>query len=175
VVDRCDTAHNRLLRQCRLDRTRHEKAPEPVRSRRISDAQLPGSGAALLSPYAPPDSVDRPAGLRDHAVRGPSSAIRGPPGTAIWPATGSRSAPPAGVIVNVSIWGKPASIDMQKLVLKEIDLRGTIAYVRDHPATIKLVQDGKIDLKPFITGRIALTDLIEEGLGTLIDHKDTAV
>jgi (R,R)-butanediol dehydrogenase/meso-butanediol dehydrogenase/diacetyl reductase len=79
------------------------------------------------------------------------------------------------VIVNVSIWGKPASIDMQKLVLKEIDLRGTIAYVRDHPATIKLVQDGKIDLKPFITGRIALTDLIEEGLGTLIDHKDTAV
>lgn len=34
---------------------------------------------------------------------------------------------PAGVVVNVSIWGKPATIDMQKLVLKEIDLRGTIA------------------------------------------------
>lgn len=80
-----------------------------------------------------------------------------------------------GVIVNVSIWSRPASIDMQKLVLKEIDLRGTIAYVRDHPATIKLVQEGKIDLKPFITARIGLDDLVEDGFGTLIHHKDTAV
>ena len=82
---------------------------------------------------------------------------------------------PAGVIVNVSIWSHPATIDMQKLVLKEIDLRGTIAYVRDHPATIALIQEGKIDLAPFITARIDLGDLVQEGLQTLIDHKDTAV
>ncbi|KFF60966.1 2,3-butanediol dehydrogenase [Cryobacterium sp. MLB-32] len=82
---------------------------------------------------------------------------------------------PAGVIVNVSIWGKPASIDMQKLVLKEIDLRGTIAYVRDHPTTIKLVQDGKIDLAPFITSRIGLDDLLAEGFDTLINRNETAV
>ncbi len=31
-------------------------------------------------------------------------------------------------------------------MLKEVDLRGTIAYVNDHPEPIKLVQDGKIDL-----------------------------
>jgi len=82
---------------------------------------------------------------------------------------------PAGVIVNVSIWGGPATIDMQKLVLKEIDLRGTIAYVRDHPATIKLVQDGKIDLAPFITARIPLARLVEDGVDALIHHNDTAV
>jgi (R,R)-butanediol dehydrogenase/meso-butanediol dehydrogenase/diacetyl reductase len=82
---------------------------------------------------------------------------------------------PAGVIVNVSIWGQPATVDMQKLVLKEIDLRGTIAYVRDHKAVIKLVQAGKIDLKPFITGRAALDDLVSENLRTLIVHNDTAV
>jgi (R,R)-butanediol dehydrogenase/meso-butanediol dehydrogenase/diacetyl reductase len=82
---------------------------------------------------------------------------------------------PAGVIVNVSIWSKPATIDMQKLVLKEIDLRGTIAYVNDHPATIALVQAGKIDLAPFITGRITLDRLIDEGFDTLINHKETAV
>jgi (R,R)-butanediol dehydrogenase/meso-butanediol dehydrogenase/diacetyl reductase len=79
------------------------------------------------------------------------------------------------VIVNVSIWGAPATIDMQKIVLKEIDLRGTIAYVRDHPAVIKLVQEGKIDLEPFITDRISLEDLVEDGLETLIHHKDTEV
>jgi (R,R)-butanediol dehydrogenase/meso-butanediol dehydrogenase/diacetyl reductase len=82
---------------------------------------------------------------------------------------------PTGVIVNVSIWGKPAKLDMQKLVLKEIDLRGTIAYVRDHAATIKLVQEGKVDLEPFITGRIALDDLIDEGFDTLINRNETAV
>jgi len=82
---------------------------------------------------------------------------------------------PAGVIVNVSIWSTPARVDMQKLVLKEIDLRGTIAYVNDHPATIKLVQDGKIDLAPFITGRITLDRLENDGFDTLINHKDTAV
>jgi len=82
---------------------------------------------------------------------------------------------PAGVLVNVSIWGHPATVDMHKIVLKEIDLRGTIAYVRDHAATIAYVQEGKINLLPFITGRIALEDLIAEGFDTLVNHKDTAV
>ena len=82
---------------------------------------------------------------------------------------------PQGVIVVVSIWGHPASVEMQKLVLKEIDLRGTIAYVNNHPATIKLVQDGKVDLKPFITAKIGLDDLVSKGFDTLIHHNDTAV
>jgi (R,R)-butanediol dehydrogenase/meso-butanediol dehydrogenase/diacetyl reductase len=58
---------------------------------------------------------------------------------------------------------------------REIDLGGTIAYVRDHPAVIRMVQEGKVDLKPFITGRIALEDLVAQGFDTLINHKDTAV
>ncbi|MCP2047908.1 UNVERIFIED_ORG: (R,R)-butanediol dehydrogenase/meso-butanediol dehydrogenase/diacetyl reductase [Paenarthrobacter nicotinovorans] len=82
---------------------------------------------------------------------------------------------PAGVVVNVSIWGRPATVDMQKIVLKEIDLRGTIAYVRDHAAAIKLVQEGKVDLEPFITAKIALEDLVKQGFNTLIHHNDTAV
>lgn len=82
---------------------------------------------------------------------------------------------PTGVVVNVSIWGHPATVDMHKVVMKEIDLRGTIGYVSNHPAVIKLVQDGKIDLKPFITGRIALEDLITKGFDTLIHNNDTAV
>lgn len=82
---------------------------------------------------------------------------------------------PGAVIVNVSIWGHPATVDMQKLVLKEIDLRGTIAYVRDHAATIRLVQQGKVDLAPFVSARIPLDRLIEDGFETLIQHNETAV
>ena len=82
---------------------------------------------------------------------------------------------PGGVIVVVAIWGHPAQLDLQKLVLKEVDMRGTIAYMGNHPDVIKLVQDGKIDLKPFITGKIALDNLVDEGFDTLIHRNDTAV
>jgi (R,R)-butanediol dehydrogenase/meso-butanediol dehydrogenase/diacetyl reductase len=82
---------------------------------------------------------------------------------------------PGGVVVNVSIWSKPATIDMQALVLKEIDLRGTIAYCNDHPATIKLVQEGKVVLAPFITAKIPLDRLVKDGFDTLIHHNETAV
>ncbi|MGB9033041.1 MAG: 2,3-butanediol dehydrogenase, partial [Paeniglutamicibacter sp.] len=57
----------------------------------------------------------------------------------------------------------------------EIDVRGTIAYVRDHAEVIELVGSGKIDLKPFITGKIALENLIYKGFDTLINHNETAV
>jgi (R,R)-butanediol dehydrogenase/meso-butanediol dehydrogenase/diacetyl reductase len=82
---------------------------------------------------------------------------------------------PGGVVVNVSIWSERATIDMQTLVLKEIDLRGTIAYCNDHPDTIKLVQDGKVHLAPFITARIPLDRLVDDGFDALIHHNDTAV
>lgn len=82
---------------------------------------------------------------------------------------------PTGVIVVVSIWGKPATFDMHKLVMRELDVRGTIGYVNSHPDTIALVESGKIDLKPFITGKIALEDLVDQGFDTLIHHNETAV
>ena len=82
---------------------------------------------------------------------------------------------PRGVIVVVSIWGHRSDFDIHKLVMKEIDLRGTIAYVNNHPATIELLESGKIDLKPFITGRTGLDGLVDEGFDTLIHRNETAV
>lgn len=82
---------------------------------------------------------------------------------------------PAGSIVIVSIWGHKAQLDMQKIVLKELSLKGTIAYANDHPEVIRLVQEGKIDLKPFITKVIGLNELVSDGFDTLINRNDTAV
>ncbi|CAB0525190.1 2,3-butanediol dehydrogenase [Corynebacterium diphtheriae] len=82
---------------------------------------------------------------------------------------------PGAVIVVVSIWSKRSNFDIHKLVMKEIDLRGTIAYSHAHPNTIKLVESGKINLKPFITGKIALQDIVDKGFDTLINHNETAV
>lgn len=82
---------------------------------------------------------------------------------------------PTGVLVVVSIWGKKANFDMHKLVMKEIDLRGTIGYVNNHPQSIALVNEGKVDLAPFITGKIGLEHLVDEGFETLIHRNETAV
>ncbi|GHG52902.1 2,3-butanediol dehydrogenase [Sinomonas cellulolyticus] len=79
---------------------------------------------------------------------------------------------PGGVIVNVSIWGHKPQVDMPSLVLKELDLRGTIGYANDHPSTIALVQSGKLDLAPFITAKIPLDDLITEGFDQLINNNE---
>ena len=82
---------------------------------------------------------------------------------------------PGGVIVNVSIWGHKPEVDLPNLVLKEIDLRGTIGYSNDHPATIKLVQEGKLDLSKFITGRIKLEELVDKGFDQLINNNEKHV
>lgn len=82
---------------------------------------------------------------------------------------------PHGVIVIVSIWGARSAFDMHKLVMRELDIRGTIGYVNSHPATIELVESGKVDLAPFITAKIRLDGLIDEGFDTLINCNETAV
>lgn len=79
------------------------------------------------------------------------------------------------MIVNESIWGHEPAVALHKLVMKEIDLRGTIAYANDHADTIRMVEDGAVDLAPFITGKIGLDDLVDQGFETLIHHNETAV
>ena len=82
---------------------------------------------------------------------------------------------PTGVVVIVSIWSHPATVNVHSVVMKELDVRGTIAYCNDHTETIKLVEEGKINLEPFITQRIKLGDLISQGFETLIHNNESAV
>ncbi|MBU2318461.1 MAG: zinc-binding dehydrogenase, partial [Gammaproteobacteria bacterium] len=80
-----------------------------------------------------------------------------------------------GTIVIVSIWSHPATVNVHSVVMKELDIRGTIAYVNNHEETIKLVEEGKVNLEPFITQRIELDDLISQGFDTLIHNNESAV
>ena len=47
--------------------------------------------------------------------------------------------------------------------------------VEFHHYWLKMFQEGKVDLAPFITARIRLDRLIEDGFEALINHKETAV
>jgi (R,R)-butanediol dehydrogenase/meso-butanediol dehydrogenase/diacetyl reductase len=86
--------------------------------------------------------------------------------------TAIRAARRGGLVCNISIWGHPASVEMIDLVLGEVKVLGTIGYLNDHPATIELMRDKRIDATPFITGRIGLDDIVDGGFHELIDHKD---
>lgn len=82
-----------------------------------------------------------------------------------------RSVKAGGRVVNVAIWGHPAAVEMNDLVMGEVQVVGSLAYCGDHPDTIGLLADGTIDATPFITGRIGLDDLVERGFRELIDNK----
>jgi (R,R)-butanediol dehydrogenase/meso-butanediol dehydrogenase/diacetyl reductase len=77
--------------------------------------------------------------------------------------------------VNVAIWGHQARFAVNDLVFSEINLIGTLAYCGDHPDTIALLRDKKVDAAQFITGRIALDDLVGKGFRELIDNKEENV
>lgn len=60
-------------------------------------------------------------------------------------------------------------------MFSEIRLIGSLAYAGRHPEVIELIRDGVVDVEQFITGRIALDDIVDQGFRELIDHKETNV
>ncbi|HEY5877473.1 MAG TPA: 2,3-butanediol dehydrogenase [Nakamurella sp.] len=76
-----------------------------------------------------------------------------------------------GTVVNVAIWGHEATVAMNDLVFNEVSVVGSLAYCDDHEPTVKLLQDGKVDAAQFITGKIAVDDIVDGGFRELIDHK----
>lgn len=80
-----------------------------------------------------------------------------------------------GVVVNVAIAGKRLTVDLLPLILKEISLIGSICYADDHAAAIGLLREHDFPVDRFITGRIALEDVVERGIRALAEHADAHV
>jgi (R,R)-butanediol dehydrogenase/meso-butanediol dehydrogenase/diacetyl reductase len=90
-------------------------------------------------------------------------------------ATAIRSTRAGGTCVNVAIWGHEAKVAMNDLVFREVSVLGSLAYANDHPATIEMIASGAVDPFQFITGRIALDDIVAKGFEELINHKEENV
>ncbi|MGY1679088.1 2,3-butanediol dehydrogenase [Geodermatophilus sp. SYSU D01176] len=90
-------------------------------------------------------------------------------------ATAIRSTRVGGTCVNVAIWGHDAQVAMNDLVFREVSVLGSLAYAHDHPATIEMVASGRVDPFQFITGRIRLDDIVEQGFRELIENKEQNV
>ncbi|KAF5384211.1 hypothetical protein D9615_003458 [Tricholomella constricta] len=83
---------------------------------------------------------------------------------------------PRGTVVNVAIWEKSATVNMNVIVMKEIVLTGIAAYDRVHPKLLEAIAEGKITgLEDLITGKIALENVVEKGFRALLDNRDAHV
>lgn len=72
-----------------------------------------------------------------------------------------------GTMVITSIWEGAVNINPNVLVFQEKKIIGTLAYRHEFPSTIALMADKRVKAEGYITKRIALEDIVEQGFGTL--------
>ena len=72
-----------------------------------------------------------------------------------------------GILVVTSIWENGIDFNPNVLVFTEKRIVGTLAYRHEFPATVALMTDGRIKAEGYITKRVALEDIVEEGFGAL--------
>ncbi len=76
----------------------------------------------------------------------------------------------------VAIHVKPVELNITaQLTMQDRVLGASIGYANDHAEAIELARSGKVDLAPFITGRIKVDDIVEQGFEQLITNKDHEV
>ncbi|KAK5734508.1 hypothetical protein LTR17_008868 [Elasticomyces elasticus] len=76
----------------------------------------------------------------------------------------------SGTVVNIAIWGGPARIMPNDLLLREKRYLGTSVYTReDFDAVIEAVASGVIEPRFMITSKIGLGDVVSQGIPKLLD------
>lgn len=76
----------------------------------------------------------------------------------------------------VAIHTKPVELDISsQLTMQDRSMGSSIGYADDHAEAIELVRSGKVDLAPFITSKIVVDDIVEQGFHRLIENKDHEV
>jgi (R,R)-butanediol dehydrogenase/meso-butanediol dehydrogenase/diacetyl reductase len=77
-----------------------------------------------------------------------------------------------GRVVVIGVFREPPVVDMNKVVLLEREIIGVLAYVEDFPRAIALVADGRVNGEAFISDRIALRDIVEQGFHALMEEPE---
>jgi len=71
-----------------------------------------------------------------------------------------RIAPVGARVVVVSVHKKPAALDLQVVLMKELVIKGSIGYPREFPEVIGMLENPRIDVGPVISHRYALGDFM---------------
>ncbi|MBW6419245.1 2,3-butanediol dehydrogenase [Celeribacter sp. PS-C1] len=76
-----------------------------------------------------------------------------------------------GQILVVSIWEGDAAFNPNTVVLKERQIKGSIAYRHVFPAVMELMTQGYFSAEKLVTKRIELDDVVSEGFEALVAEK----
>ncbi|KAJ4386866.1 hypothetical protein N0V93_009764 [Gnomoniopsis smithogilvyi] len=81
-----------------------------------------------------------------------------------------------GMLVNVAVWEKRATLNMNDIVFRERAYMGVATYdLGDFEAVIEAISAGKMKPEAMITKKVAMDKVAEEGFKTLIEDKDNHV
>jgi (R,R)-butanediol dehydrogenase/meso-butanediol dehydrogenase/diacetyl reductase len=82
-----------------------------------------------------------------------------------------RSTRKLGRIVEVGIFEKPATFDLNDLVFNERELIGILNNGGEFPQAIQMLADGRVDPTPMISNRISLEEVVEKGFEECVLNK----
>lgn len=75
-----------------------------------------------------------------------------------------------GTAVLVALFGKPVTHDALNQVLREITIKGVIAYRNNFPQTMDLISSGRMPVEKLITNKIALDNIVADGFEVLVSN-----
>ena len=77
-----------------------------------------------------------------------------------------------GQVIIVSLWERNPAINLNALVFKEIDIKGTICYRDIFPAVIDMIASGTLESEKLITSKIKIDDITKKGFEALLNNKN---
>jgi (R,R)-butanediol dehydrogenase / meso-butanediol dehydrogenase / diacetyl reductase len=87
-----------------------------------------------------------------------------------------RSVAIGGAAVTLGLWGEPANVDLNTIMLREISLIGSRGYANEYPAVIDAIATGAIrDIERMITKRVPLSAAVPDGFEELAGRQNDQV
>ncbi len=86
--------------------------------------------------------------------------------------TGIESLRNGGTAVLVALFGKPVTHNALDQVLREITVKGIIAYRNIFPQVIDLIHSGRMPVEKLVTSKIKLDNIVSEGFEALVNNPE---
>ncbi len=86
--------------------------------------------------------------------------------------TGIASTRNGGTAVLVALFGKPVQHDALDQVLREITVKGVIAYRNIFPEVINLIDSGRMEVEKLVTNKIGLDEIVTNGFEALVSNPE---